>query len=136
MSENERNAFPWVETEVVSKNTAPLKIEADLAPEDPRRFDLEQQTLSKLRRTMPNVTVDYVSGTSTGLFEQASARYGEIWYDLAGNRAVGRAATTDGVPDAIYELPALHPPHERLPLPPLPPLAPHPPRPCPSLYLT
>src|SRR5258708_29556119 len=112
MSENERNAFPWVETEVVSKNTAPLKIEADLAPEGPRGFDLEQQRVSKLRRTMPNVTVEYVSGTSTGLFEQASAHYGEIWYDLAGKRAVGRAATTDGVLDAIYELAGIQPPQE------------------------
>jgi hypothetical protein len=61
---------------------------------------------------MPNVTVEYVSGTSTGLFEQASAQYGEIWYDLAGKRAVGRAATTDGVLDAIYELAGAQPPQE------------------------
>ena len=38
--------------------TAPLKITAHLAPEDPRRFDLEKQTFSKLRRTMSQVTVD------------------------------------------------------------------------------
>jgi ABC-2 type transport system permease protein len=112
ISENERNSFPAVETALLSKITAPLKIEAHLAPEDPRRFDLEQQTLSKLRRTMPNVTVEFVSGTSTGLFEQASAHYGEIWYDLAGKRAVGRAATTDGVLDAIYELAGIQRPQE------------------------
>ena len=96
----------------MSRITAPLKIEAHLAPEDPRRFDLEKQTLSKLRRTMPNVTVEYVSGTSTGLFEQASEHYGEIWYDLGGKRAVGRTTTTDGVLDAIYELAGIQPPQE------------------------
>ena len=89
-----------------------MKIEVHLAPEDPRRFDLEQQTLVKLRRTMHNVTVEYVSGSATGLFEQADAHYGEIGYDLGGKRTVGRSATTDGVLDAIYELAGVQPPKE------------------------
>lgn len=112
VSENERNSFAESEATVLSKITAPLKIEAHLAPEDPRRFDLERQTLSKLRRTMPNVTVEYLSSTSTGLFEQASEHYGEIWYDLGGKRVVGRTTTTDGVLDAIYELAGIQPPQE------------------------
>jgi ABC-2 type transport system permease protein len=112
VSENERNSFSEFEAAILSRITAPLKIEAHLAPEDPRRFDLEKQTLSKLRRTMPNVTVEYVSGSATGLFEQASAHYGEIWYDLGGKRIVGRATTTDGVLDAIYELAGVQPPQE------------------------
>jgi len=97
---------------ILGKITTPLKIEVHLAPEDPRRFDLEKQTLSKLRRTMRNVTVEYVSGSATGLFEQASEHYGEIWYDLGGKRIIGRAATMDGVLDAIYELANVPPPHE------------------------
>jgi ABC-2 type transport system permease protein len=112
VSENERNSFGESETAILSKITAPLRVEAHLAPEDPRRFDLEKQTLSKLRRTMPNVTVEYVSGSATGLFEQASEHYGEIWYDLDGKRVVGRATTTDGVLDAIYELAGIAAPLE------------------------
>jgi ABC-2 family transporter len=112
VSENERNSFGESEAAILSKITAPLRVEAHLAPEDPRRFDLEKQTLSKLRRTMPNVTVDYVSSSSTGLFEQASEHYGEIWYDLGGKRVVGRATTTDGVLDAIYELAGIAAPQE------------------------
>ena len=112
VSENERNSFAESDAAILSRITAPLRIEAHFAPEDPRRFDLEKQTLSKLRRTMPNVTVEYVSGSATGLFEQASEHYGEIWYDLAGKRVVGRAATTDGVLDAIYELAGVQPPQE------------------------
>jgi len=112
VSENERNSFPQAQAAVLSKITAPLHIDVHLAPEDPRRFDLEQQTLSKLRRTMPDVTVKYVSGTGTGLFEQAKQHYGEIWYDLGGKRTVGRAATTDAVLDAIYELAGIQPPQE------------------------
>ena len=112
VSENERNSFAASDEAILSRITAPLKIEAHLAPEDPRRFDLEKQTLSKLRRTMPNVTVEYVSGSVTGLFEQAKEHYGEIWYDLGGKRIVGRAATTDGVLDAIYELTGVAAPQE------------------------
>jgi ABC-2 type transport system permease protein len=112
VSENERNSFSESEAAILSRIIAPLKIEAHLAAEDPRRFDLEKQTLSKLRRTMPNVTVEYVSASATGLFEQASAHYGEIWYDLGGKRIVGRAITTDGVLDAIYELAGVRPPQE------------------------
>ena len=89
VSENERNSFGEAEEAILSKITTPLKIEAHLAPEDPRRFDLEKQTLSKLRRTMP-----------------------EIWYDLGGKRLVGRSTTTDGVLDAIYELAGITPPQE------------------------
>ena len=112
VSENERNSFAEPEAAILGKITLPLTIEVHLAPEDPRRFDLEKQTLSKLRRTMRNVTVEYVSGSATGLFEQASEHYGEIWYDLGGQRIVGRAATTDGVLDAIYELAGVQPPRE------------------------
>lgn len=112
VSENQRNSFAPEERALLARVTAPLRIEAYLAPEDPRRFDLERQTLSKLRRTMTDVTVEYVSDTSTGLFEQARANYGEIHYDLGGKRAVGRSTTTDGVLDAIYELAGIEAPLE------------------------
>jgi hypothetical protein len=112
ISENARNSFDETDGELLERIVAPLKIEVHLAPEDPRRFDLELQTLSKLRRTMHHVTVEYVSGTATGLFEQTDAHYGEIWYDLGGKRTVGRSATTDGVLDAIYELAGVQPPQE------------------------
>ena len=112
ISENARNSFDEADGELLEKIVAPLKIEVHLAPEDPRRFDLEQQTLTKLRRTMHSLTVEYVSATATGLFEQADAHYGEIWYDLGGKRTVGRSATTDGVLDAIYELAGVQPPQE------------------------
>jgi hypothetical protein len=112
VSENERNSFGAHDAALLGSITTPLKIEVHLAPEDPRRFDLEQQTLSKLRRTMPDVTVQFISGTATGLFEQASEHYGEIGYDLGGKRIVGRATTTDAVLDAIYELAGITPPQE------------------------
>ena len=112
MSENERNSFSEDEEALLERIAAPLKITVHLAPEDPRRFDLERQTLTKLRRTMPDVTVEYVSGSATGLFEQAREHYGEIWYEFGGKRIVGRSTTTDGVLDSIYELAGLSAPQE------------------------
>jgi hypothetical protein len=112
VSENERNSFDEAEEALLESIAAPLKITVNLAPEDPRRFDLEKQTLSKLRRTMSHVTVTYVSGSATGLFEQAREHYGEIWYELGGKRIVGRSMTSDGVLDAIYELAGLQAPQE------------------------
>ncbi len=112
VSENQRNSFSDSQKEILSSIRTPLRIRVHLAPEDPRRFDLEQQTLSKLRRTMPNVTVAYVSQTSTGLFEQANANYGEIWYDLGGKQAVSQITTPRGVLDTIYELAGVPLPQE------------------------
>jgi ABC-2 type transport system permease protein len=112
ISENERNSFDEADGALLEKIVAPLTLQVHLAPEDPRRFDLEHQTLAKLRRTLRHLRIEYVAGSSTGLFEQADAHYGEIWYDLGGKHAVGRSATTDGVLDAIYELAGMQPPQE------------------------
>ena len=77
---------------------------AHLAPEDPRRVDLERHALSKLRRVIPSVQVQYVSATSIGLFEQTSAHYGEIWYELGNRQTMSRLTTAEGVLETIYTL--------------------------------
>ncbi|HYW42075.1 MAG TPA: hypothetical protein VE959_04410 [Bryobacteraceae bacterium] len=112
VSENRRNSFSEPEEEILRRIRTPLAIEAHLAPEDPRRFELERQTLSKLKRIMPKVEVRYVSATSIGLFEQASPHYGEIRYDLGGRRAMNRITTSEGVLETIYELAGVAPPKE------------------------
>ena len=88
---------------------APLRIEAHLAPEDPRRVDLEHRALSKLRRVLPSVAGHYVSATSIGLFEQTAPHYGEIWYELGGRRKMSRVTTAEGVLETIYELAGVAP---------------------------
>lgn len=111
-SEARSNSFPEGDERALRQIHAPLRIEAHLAQEDPRRLDLEQHALSKLRRIMPKVEVRYVSGTSIGLFEQTRAGYGEIWYDLAGRRTMSRVTTAEGVLEAIYSLSGVTPPVE------------------------
>ena len=52
----------------------PLRIEAHLAAEDPRRVDLERQALVEAAaRAADDRRCSYVANTSTGLFEQTSA---------------------------------------------------------------
>jgi ABC-type transport system involved in multi-copper enzyme maturation permease subunit len=111
-SENRMNSFPEADEQALRQIRAPLHIEAHLAPEDPRRSDLEHRALSKLRRVMPGLSVEYVSSTSIGLFEQTSAHYGEIWYDLGGKKEMSRLTTAEGVLETIYSLAGIAPPAE------------------------
>ena len=112
LSESRGNSFSRADEAALRQLDKPLRLEVHLAPEDPRRFDLETRAISKLRRTVPSLQVRYVSATSTGLFEQTSAHYGEIWYELAGRKMVSRTTTVEGVLEAIYSLAGVAPPAE------------------------
>ena len=111
-SEGRANSFPEPVEEALARIEAPLSIEVHLAPEDPRRYDLERQALSKLRRVMPRVRITYMSSTSIGLFEQAQRGSGEIWYDLGGRRAMSRVTTGEGAVETIFALAGTTPPAE------------------------
>jgi hypothetical protein len=113
-SENRMNSFPKADEVVLRRIRQPLRIEAHLAAEDPRRVDLEHKVLSKLRRVMPRVEVRYVAATSTGLFEQSAAHYGEVWYRLGdkGVPMMSRSTTADGVLETIYGLAGVEAPVE------------------------
>ena len=110
VSEARINSLPEADEALLARIREPLHMEIHFAPEDPRRTDLEAKTLSKLRRALPKLQVTYVSATSTGLFEQTSAHYGEIFYDLGGRRTVNRLTSSDGVLDTIYSLAGVAPP--------------------------
>ena len=111
-SESRNNSFPEADERALRQIHQPLRIEAHLAAEDPRRLDLEHRALSKLRRVLPNLQVRYVAATSIGLFEQTSTGYGEIWYELGGRRAMSRATTAEAVLETIYSLAGVTPPKE------------------------
>ena len=111
-SENRMNSFSEADERALRQIRTPLRIEAHLAPEDPRRSDLEHRALSKLRRVMPNLKVEYISATSIGLFEQTSSHYGEIWYELGGKREMSRLTTAEGVLETIYSLAGIASPSE------------------------
>jgi len=104
VSESRANSFPLADERALQTIDGPISIEAHLAPEDPRRVDLERHVLGKLRRIRPDVQVRYVSATSIGLFEQTSAGYGEIWYDIGGRKATGRSVTAEAVLETLYSI--------------------------------
>jgi ABC-2 type transport system permease protein len=112
-SESRANSFAESDEAALRQIRLPLRIEAHLAPEDPRRFDLEHRAIVKLRRVMPKVQVSYVSATSIGLFEQTSAHYGEIWYELGDRKTMSRMTTAEGVLEAIYSIAGVAPPAEQ-----------------------
>jgi hypothetical protein len=109
-SESRGNSFPESDERALRRIHAPLRIEAHLAPEDPRRSDLERQALSKLRRVLPDVHIQYVSSSSIGLFEQTRPGYGEIWYELGGRKTMSRMTTAEGVLESIFALAGITPP--------------------------
>jgi hypothetical protein len=111
-SENRYNSFPEPDEQTLEKIQGELYITVHLAQEDPRRVDLERQALSKLRRVMPRLRVQYVAATSIGLFEQTNPHYGEIWYELNGKKTSSRVVTEEGVLESIYAVAGVSPPAE------------------------
>jgi ABC-2 type transport system permease protein len=103
-SESRANSFPKADEQALAQIRGPLKMRVHLAPEDPRRVDLEHRVLSRLRRVMPNLEIEYQSATSIGLFEQTANGYGELVYSLQGRSATSRATTPEAVLETIYEL--------------------------------
>jgi len=108
-SESRLNSFSKPDEKALRSIAGSLTIEVHLAPEDPRRVDLDRRVIAKLRRVRPDVNVRYQSATSIGLFEQTSAGYGEIWYDLDGKKAMSRAVTAESVLETIYSLSGVGP---------------------------
>jgi ABC-type transport system involved in multi-copper enzyme maturation permease subunit len=116
MSESRRNSFPHADEIALAAIAQPISIEVHLAPEDPRRVDLEHRALSKLRRVRPDVEVRYVSATSIGLFEQTNAGYGEVWFDVGGRKAMTRSTTADALLETIYSLAGVVPSADEEPI--------------------
>ncbi len=111
VSENRRNSFSPADEAALGEIQQPLRVTAFLSPEDPRLADLEQSVLSKLRRILPRVEVDYITGGGTsGLFANNENHYGEIWYELSGNRVMERSTIEAVVLEQIYKLASVNPP--------------------------
>ena len=112
LAENRMNSFAQADEAALENVHSPLYMEVNLAPEDPRRADLEHKAIAKLRRVLPKVQVSYQSASSIGLFEQTSPHYGEIWYEIEGRRRMSRATTAESALENIYELAGVAPPVE------------------------
>jgi hypothetical protein len=103
LSENRRNSFSSVDEAALRGITQPLKITIFLSPEDPRLTDFEQNVLKKLRRSLDKLDIEYAASSRTGLFN-SEEHYGEIWYELGGQKVVERSTIEEVVLDQIYTL--------------------------------
>jgi hypothetical protein len=108
LSENRANSFSRADEAALRRIPTPLRLVVHLAPEDPRRSDLDRNAIAKLRRVMA-IDVRYESATSIGLFEQTNPHYGEVWYEAGGKRVVSRGTTAEDVLDRIYEVTGVSP---------------------------
>lgn len=79
LSENRRHSFPPA-VEAALRSLPPVRLEARLAPEDPRSADL-RGTLARLRR-VTDLQAAFTAGSRTGLFEASDPHYGEIRISL------------------------------------------------------
>lgn len=103
-SENRRSSFSAADENALRQIQQPLHVTVFLAAEDPRLNDLEQNVLRKLRRSLAHVDVDYAAGGRTGLFTGADDHYGEIWYEMNGQKLVERSIIEEVVLEQIYQL--------------------------------
>ena len=110
VSENRRNSFSKADEAGLGRIQKPLSVRVFLAPEDPRLMDLDRNILSKLKRILPRVVVDYSARTRAGLFEGPGDHYGEIWYEMDGRRVMSRSTTEPIVLGTLYELARVPPP--------------------------
>ena len=110
MSENRRNSFAPAEEAALRQIRQPLRVTIYLAAEDPRLMDLDRSILSKLRRILPSVDIEYAAQGRTGLFEGATDHYGEVWYELDGRKVMSRSTTEPIVLETLFKLAGVPPP--------------------------
>jgi ABC-2 type transport system permease protein len=110
LSENRRNSFSPADEATLRQIREPLLITVYLSPEDPRFMDLDRSIISKLKRILPRLDVDYAASSRTGLFEDSDDHYGEIWYEMGERKEMNRSTTEPIVLEQLYELAGLDAP--------------------------
>ena len=109
LSEDRRNSFSRADERLLRGIHAPVTIRVHLAAEDPRANDYERNVLTKLRRTLRDLRVEYPYAGRSALFENDD-RYGTIVYRIGGKEAVSRSTTEEIVLDELETLAGLTPP--------------------------
>lgn len=109
VSEDRRNSFSSADEALLRSIEQPLTIRMYLAAEDPRANDYERNVLTKLRRTVRELRVDYPYAGQSALFENDN-RYGTIVYELGSKKTASRSTTEEIVLDEIEMLAGLTPP--------------------------
>ncbi len=106
ISEDSRNSFSPTDAEALSRMDKGLVINIHLTPEDSRARDYSFNVLSKLKRLVPGVTVQWAD--RIGLFAAANdERYGLIVYEYDGAVAESRSNSPGEILPLLYGLAGL-----------------------------
>ncbi len=108
VSEDRRNSFSPAD-EALLRKIDKLTIRVHLAAEDPRANDYERNVLTKLRRTMRDIDVEYPYAGQSALFENDD-RYGTMIYRIGAKEVMSRSTTEEIVLDEIETLAGMTPP--------------------------
>lgn len=109
LSDDRRNSFSAADERLLRSIRQPVAIRVHLAAEDPRANDYERNVLTKLRRTLRDLRVDYPYAGRSALFDN-DEQYGTIVYRVGTKEAVSRSTTEEIVLDELETLAGLTPP--------------------------
>jgi ABC-2 type transport system permease protein len=102
VTEDRRHSLPADLIQALRREATPLEITLHLAPEDPRRSDLDS-VLEKVARHR-RVRLIEAARSRTGLFEASDPHYGEIRYTLGTRTCTSRAVAEPLVRATLAEL--------------------------------
>jgi ABC-2 type transport system permease protein len=107
LSEDRRNSFPAADQQALAGLRQPLVITVHMASEDPRYIDLQRNVLSKLERTLPNVTVRLATIGQTVVGSTSEESYGEVEYSYGSRSVKSRSTSHREVLPLLYGLAAM-----------------------------
>jgi hypothetical protein len=100
VSENRRNSFSRANETALESMKYPLHITIHLSHEDSRLKDFEVNIMDKLRRTVPELRISYVDGTS----KKDSDSYGIISYEYAGKKDESTSNSEEEILPLLHRL--------------------------------
>lgn len=109
VSEDRRNSFSAADERLLRSIAEPITIRVQLAAEDPRASEYERSVLTKLRRTLRDLRVEYPYAGRSALFEN-DEQYGTIVYRIGQREASSRSTTEEIVLDELETLARMTPP--------------------------
>ena len=106
-----RNSFPRADEQLLGRLRDRLFITLHMAPSDPRVADLDRKVLARLKRAMPQVTVQISGSDQASLLGSAGdADYGEIVMTYHGRSATTRSTGAGEILPILYELAGMNAP--------------------------
>ena len=103
-AEDRRNSFHPADEALLQTVDGRMTIRVFLAPSDPRAYDLERTVFSKLRRTMPDVSVAYEVLGATQFVAGRDDDYGKIVYSYGGREETSRSTSEEEALNIVFDL--------------------------------